>query len=743
MIIHHLSTKFVLILILLLFGVSKVYSQTETNSNKTDKNTRPKIGLVLSGGGAKGFAHIGALKVLEEAGIQPDYIGGTSMGSIIGGLYAMGYSVEFIEDMVKKQNWNKLIYDKFNRDHRNISEKGIEEMFVVNFPLRKNKFVMPSGVIEAQEVSWLFSRICSPIYQIRDFNQLQTPFLCIGTDIQGGKSIVLNHGNLAYAMRASMAIPGFFTSVEYQGDLLVDGGVVNNYPVLDVKAMGADIIIGVDVQRNSASIEELESMTETIMKIIGYHSVEAQLKAEKSTDIYIHPDIYDYGILSFNSADSIIKRGEIKARESFPQLKALADSLNKIAPQKKKIRNLEPIEYIYIEDVEYLGLEHIKPKLLDGYKHFKTPGLIKISDIEQWVRSIHGTKFFSLVRYELIPFAQNSAILRLTLNEASSRIISGGIHFDSDYKTAVNLKASFRNWLLPESKANIILALGDNIKFRADYWVNWGLIPGPGLAIDLNIVDIYAYKDQIREKENRITDLQFTPFVKSIYKSYIEIEMGAQLEYSGIHAVTTYIPFEDVNNLSFNTFLSLKHDTRNELFFQNSGTFLDFNVKMIQSFKNISSHLFWFGALDFNTTWKFSNLFSLRPNLNVVATSTGMDSPPHPQYNALMGGYSKYSFISGSIPFVGLNNLQTSGIVGYKLGLDAQFNLYKNKHFLVGTINIGEVEDNYDDLLQINDLAFGWGLTYGYNSFIGPISLTLMGSNYMSFGAFFNLGFRL
>lgn len=736
--------KFFLVFSLLLVSTIFVAMSQDTMSthSKTEQE-RPKIGLVLSGGGAKGLAHIGVIKVLEEAGIQPDFIGGTSMGSIIGGLYAMGYSTDFIEQMVKEQNWDKLIYDRFSRDNLNISEKGMDELFFVNFPLRKNKFSMPSGVVQAQEISWLFSKLCTPAYRTRDFDDLQTPFLCIGTDLRTGESVLLKSGDLAIAMRSSMAIPGFFTPVEHQGNLLVDGGVVNNYPVLDVKAMGADIIIGSDVQFSKATDKDLNSMTSAIMQIIGYHSTESQKKAEKETDIYIHPDIDDFGVLSFNNADTLIARGEAMARQFFPQLKSLADSLNNIAPQVKKERDLTPIEYIYIEDVEYLGLDRIKPRLLEGYKTFKTPGLVNISDIEKWVHSLHGTKFFSLIRYEFIPKAENSAILRLIIQESSSRVLSASIHFDSDYKTAVNLKASFRNWLFPESKANLILALGDNIKFRGDYWINWGLVPGPGVALDFNIVNLYNYADQYKQELIRITDFQFTPFVKSIYKSYIELELGAQLEYSGQHAVTTYFPIENVNNVSINGFFSSRLDTRNSLYFPNRGSYFDLNIKAIQSISNSSSHLYWFGAFDFNTSFQFSKLFSLRPSVAVVAASTGWETAPHSQYEALMGGCSKYSMISGAIPFIGLNNLQRSGNIGYRVGLDAQFNIYRNKHFVEASLNIGDIEDDYKEILTVNDIIVGCGLTYGYNSIIGPISITIMGGNYLNFGAFFNLGFRL
>lgn len=731
------------------FLLTLFFSSTYAQENKRDENdsttkkVRPKIGLVLSGGGAKGLAHIGVIKVLEEAGIQPDFIGGTSMGAIIGGFYALGYSTEFIEHIVKSQDWNQLIYDRFPRNYINISEKGIDESFLINFPLRQNKFSMPSGVIQAQEITWLFSKLCTPSYRNRNFDDLQTPFLCIGTDLKTGKSILLNSGDLAMAMRSSMAIPVVFTPVKHQGSLLVDGGVVNNYPVLDVKNMGADIIIGSDVQFSEVSTDELQSMTGAMMHIIGYHSVDAQKKAEKETDIYIHPDIDSFGVLSFDKADTLIKLGEIKAREYLPQLKALADSLNKIEKIPIKIHQTVPLDSIYIENIEYLGLNRVPQKMLDGYKSFNTPNMIAISDIETWVRSIHGTKFFSLVRYEFIPISYNRSILRLTLQEASSRILSAGLHFDSDYKTDINLKATFRNWLFPASKANIILALGNNIKFRADYWINNGMRPGPGLALDFTILNTYQYKDQKRTSVIRCTDIQFTPFFKSIFKSYIELGIAAQLEYSGLHPSVSYISLENINKVSVNGMFYAKADTRNALHYPNKGTYFDFTVKAIQQLSNTRHHLYWFGCVSFNTSIKFSNLFTLRPLANAVLSSEGWEMPPHPEYNAFLGGCVSHTAIIGGINFIGLRNIQFTGNHAYSLGVDAQFNIWKNKHFIVGTFNFGDIKNELKAFANTNNMVFGMGVTYAYNSFVGPISVTAMGGNNLNFGAFLNIGFKL
>ena len=234
---------------------------------------RPKVGLVLSGGGAKGFAHIGVLKKIRDAGIEVDYISGTSMGSIVGGLYAIGYSPEYIEELVRSQNWIDIFLDKIDRRDLPLDEKSYNEQQFINFPVSEKTVSLPFGIKYGQSISLLLSELVTPVHQIRDFSNFQTPFLCIATDISNGESVVLNKGNLAESMRASMAIPTVITPVTIDGKLLVDGGLVNNFPAKELAERGCDIIIGVDVQHaTDYQISDLSSITAILDRSAGFFS---------------------------------------------------------------------------------------------------------------------------------------------------------------------------------------------------------------------------------------------------------------------------------------------------------------------------------------------------------------------------------------------------------------------------------------------------------------------------------------
>ena len=238
----------------------------------SQEENRPKVGLVLSGGGAKGFAHIGVLKVLEEAGLKIDYIGGTSMGSVVGGLYASGYTASQIDSIFQATNFDELINDFIPRSSKNFYEKKNDELYALVLPFNNFKIGIPEALSKGMYNFNLLSRITRHVRHVRDFNKLPIPFLCIATDIETGKEVLLNKGSLAQAMIASSAFPSLFSPVEIDGKLLVDGGVTNNYPVDEVRKLGADIIIGVDVQDDLRDRNSLKDATRILVQITNLHS---------------------------------------------------------------------------------------------------------------------------------------------------------------------------------------------------------------------------------------------------------------------------------------------------------------------------------------------------------------------------------------------------------------------------------------------------------------------------------------
>ena len=244
------------------------------NGVAQSQGQRPKIGLTLSGGGAKGLAHIGILKAIDSAGLKIDYITGTSMGSIIGSLYAIGYSADSIEKIIHRIDWDLLLSNQSTMRSMIMEEKDEYGKYDVELPWVNHWFRISTGVIEGQELWLKLAEVFRPVYHIKDFHQFSIPFECIATDVSTGEALVLDSGEIVSAIRSSMAIPSLFTAVGYNGRKLVDGGVVRYFPVRDVRDMGADLVIGSNVSGPLLTSEKVTNAIQVLLQVAFFREAE-------------------------------------------------------------------------------------------------------------------------------------------------------------------------------------------------------------------------------------------------------------------------------------------------------------------------------------------------------------------------------------------------------------------------------------------------------------------------------------
>src|SRR6185369_8900311 len=291
-----------------------------------------RIGLTLSGGGAKGIFHIGILQAIDSAELNIDYITGTSMGSIMGALYAAGYSGKDLEKIAREMDWLGLFSGKPLYQHVNVDEKSEFDQYALEVPLEKHKVKMGTGLIEGQEIWLKFQELFLPVYNVKDFSKFSIPFKCVATDVSTGKAVVLDRGEIVTAIRASMAIPSVFTAIDYKDTKLVDGGVVRNFPVKDAIAMGADYTIGVNLSQGLLTADKLNSPVDILMQVGFYKDADDFQGQRKACNILIEPAVEDYSAASFGSADDLIRIGKESGRKYYPQFKKLADSLRAINP---------------------------------------------------------------------------------------------------------------------------------------------------------------------------------------------------------------------------------------------------------------------------------------------------------------------------------------------------------------------------------------------------------------------------
>ena len=309
----------------------------QAQNNNTIRAPRLKVGVVLGGGGAKGATHIGVLKYIEEMGIPIDYVAGTSMGSIIGGLYALGYSPDELTELIGNMDWSEYIGNKMDRSVMSEELRLRNSTLLLHIPFSNESLSdkshasgianqLPSAYVNNSSLINLFNDLCVGYQEEMDFNDLPIPFACVATDIITGDEVVLRSGCVPTAMRASMAIPGVFSPVKIGDKVLVDGGLVNNFPADVLRDMGADIIIGIEVTSNKeVSSEDLNSLPQVFSRLLTNSTSAKRVENRALCDVHIVPDISGYGMLSFNSEaiDDLVNRGYQRAKKFQGQLMSI------------------------------------------------------------------------------------------------------------------------------------------------------------------------------------------------------------------------------------------------------------------------------------------------------------------------------------------------------------------------------------------------------------------------------------
>ncbi len=729
--------------ILFILSILFVFSgNIHAQSKKESPKKRPKVGLVLSGGGAKGLAHIGVLKYIEKSGLDIDYIGGTSMGALIGALYAAGYSPDLMERIVRGQDWDDLLTDRIPRKYLYANEKGTDEKFFARFPIRKGGIKLPAGVVEGQLIELLFERLMSPYATVSDFDKLPTPFLCIGCDIITGEAVTLDRGYLPDAMRSSMSIPSFFTPMDYLGHYLVDGGLVNNFPVIDVKERGVDIIIGVDVQSDPYTREDLSSLLNILNQASGFYGQKNFEENKAQVDYYIRPDISNYGIASFNAYDSLIHKGEEVGKAFFPQLKKLADSLNAIEFRAQKPKNTLPLDSVYISSIYYKGLHWVSEKYLEGELKIEKNSWIRLTQLESALTKAYGTGFFSKINYRFLP-ADKGYLLEIRVQEASSRILSLGLHYDTDLRAAVNANLTFRNWLVAGSKTSLSLALGENPYFDAYFYVNRGAKPGLGAFLKAFMLRIYDYGENGQKK----SAYNFSDYLLGIYSERMLenlLTMGLNISYE-LTAVSPNVTFIDFNrqfDTYFNSEAYLDMDTYDKLVYPKNGYQFNLMAHMVYPLSGRFSGLD--PALIISSRYAhaipLSRRLTFKPEFGGgISFSEGLP----PQYNLYLGGQAPLSRIRSIIPFQGVDYMEIDGRHALYSKFSLQAEIFR-KNYLIFEWDLGNAVEQPEDLFEFRHYLSGYGLTYGYESLLGPIELNFSMSNKdMTLLGFLNIGFKL
>ena len=710
---------------------------------------RKKVGVVLSGGGAKGMAHIKALQVIEEAGIPIDYIAGTSMGAIVGGLYAIGYTPEQLDSMVRKQDWTFLLSDRIKRSAMSLTDRERSEKYTVSIPFTKTpKDAATGGIMKGQNLANLFSDLTVGYHDSIDFNKLPIPFACVAANVVNGEQIVFHDGILSTAMRASMAIPGVFTPVRQDSMVLVDGGIVNNYPADVVKAMGADIIIGVDVQNALKKADKLNSVPDILGQIVDITCQSNHEKNVDLTDTYIRVNVDGYSSASFTPAaiDTLMRRGEEAAKAQWGSLLALKKKIgiaeDYTPKQHGPYSSLSNARTVYVTDISFSGVEVDDKKWLMKKCNLKENSDISTQQIEQALYQLRGTQSYSSASYTLKETPEGYH-LNFLLQEKYERRINLGIRFDSEEIASLLVNATAALKTRIPSRLALTGRLGKRYAARIDYTLE------PMQQRNFNFSYMFQYNDiNIYEEGDRAYNTTYKYHLAEFgfsdvwYKNF-RFGLGLRFEYYKYKDFLFKKPeisdlkVESEHFLSY--FAQVQYNTYDKGRFPSKGS--DFRAAYSLYTDNMAQYNEHAPFSALNASWAsvipVTRRFSIIPSI-YGRILIGRDFP-YPLQNAIGGDVPGF-YIPQQLPFAGVTNLELmdNTIMIASIKFRQRMGAI---HYLTLTGNYGLTDSNFFDILKGKQL-FGISAGYGMDSIFGPLEISLGYSNQTDKGScFVNLGY--
>ncbi|UPT72318.1 MAG: patatin-like phospholipase family protein [Flavobacterium sp. JAD_PAG50586_2] len=713
-----------------------------------EKDKRPKIGLVLSGGGAKGFAHIGVLKVLEQAGVKIDYITGTSMGAVVGGLYASGYRATQIDSIFYNTDFDELLQDYIPRSSKSFYEKRNDQMYAISLPFNKLKIGIPIALSKGMYNYNLLSKLTHKVRHIDDFSKLPIPFLCIATDIEKGEQVILDHGYLAQAMLASSAFPSLFSPVEIDGKLLIDGGVVNNYPVDEIRKMGADIVIGVDVQDDLKDRNSLKDATRILVQITNLDMIRVMKDKQKQTDIYIKPDVSNYGVISFDEGREIIKKGEEATFPLYEQIRKFADTLGNYKVEKMKVVK----DSLQIKNISINKLDNYTRAYVLGKLQFKNGSRICYEDLKTGINNLNATLNFSRISYTL-ENNQGEDELKLSLTENPTKTyLKFGIHYDGLYKSAVLANITQKKTLFKNDVLSLDLGLGDNIRYNLDYYIDNGFYWSFGLKSRYNTFN----KNSTTDFKNgqllgflglNSINIDFQDWSNQAYMQTVFIQkflLGAGIEHKYLkiesdNLIGTNPTFENSSYLS--VFGYMTYDSYDNKLFPKEGWMFSGDI---QSYLNSSDYTKDFSRYSI-AKGEFGVVKSIYKKLTLKVQSEagfkiGEDSVHF--FDFVLGGYG-FNTINNFRQFYGYDFLSIAADSYIKSCFTLDYEIFKKNHINFAA-NYANAEDGlFESGNWLSKPTYnGYAVGYGLESIIGPIEIKYSWSPELRKGyAYFSVGF--
>jgi len=756
--------------------------ESDSESEHSNKN-RPKVGLVLSGGGAKGAAHIGVFKLLEELDIPVDCIVGTSIGSIMGGLYSLGYSAGELDSIMMAVDWDVVMTDSPLRRNISFEDKKRDEKLLIKLPFKnRSEYVearedvkgkrtalkmqtssrgsflnnIPLALVEGQYLHSIFTQMTVGYQDDVDFNKFPIPFACVAVDIKSKEQVVFHNGDIVNAIRSSMSIPAYFAPVKMGDSLLVDGGIVNNFPVDVAKEMGADIIIGVDLHKydkaRNNDVQNLGDMLGSLLVIMNGTKYQEGLD---NSDVVISPNTTSFGVLGFDnkSLKALIDTGYCASLKQVEALRKIAEEQHSFGAHNRYVKGDRSRDAINLMrdsvKVDILSLSGGQPREMNYLmkkSRVKLGDYVTAEEIDQLVDAFYLTGSFSKVEYSLVGDRMDSVFnLKMKFTPEKLHQLGGGARFDSEEMASILLNASFFKhnifgWkfdiygklaINPYARVNVGYALNDRYQLNGAYNFRYSDVNYYENGERIGAIEVKTHKMEVFfQRKGRSSDLH----------------LGARYE---ICRHDSLISSEDVSETIplkddiFYAFVGYEFDNRDKSYLAHRGIHFDLDASYaIAGRTNIVEHFDSFGDIRLNLSGYIpaGEIVTFIPQLY----SRLVGGPNFKNYfiATLVGGYERARYYDTQMPFVGANYVYIAQDATAIARVDVQTMILKN-HYITAMANYMVSAPKFSDFIgDLADNNLGFGLRYSYDSIVGPISLTGHWSDLSNkFQLYFSLGF--
>jgi NTE family protein len=671
----------------------------------------PRVAVVLSGGGAKGIAHIGVLKVLEEEGISPQLVTGTSMGALVGGLYAMGYSPAGLDSLVQRLDWPSYFRDAPEYGFVGFRRRRNGERALFSIPMNHWRPALPSGAVSGQRVSRLLMSLTWPAQTTRDFRTLPRQFVALATDIETGQAIVLDHGSLAQVMRASMSLPSIFEPVTLDGRLLIDGGIVRNLPASDARQRGADIVICSDVSDPLAAAADLRSLTDVLMQTVVFQSNASTAEERKLCDVYIHPDITGLTAVNFDNPAMIVSRGTVAANALRQQLRALrlpAAPANYIrhSPWQDSVR----AQHIVIDGLTGRAALRVRRAL-----ELRDGGLYTATALDSALQRAYATDLYERLQYRIDANGADTSIVVSATMQTQDRV-GVGFRFDDTYKAAILFSALLRNRLGTGSTTEIEVRLGEQLKVGIEHIST--SVENPryivGAASSLVRTPLAVYDNGLRIVELTLSVAQMRAFTGAHFGRY----GGIGIELTGEAAnASTLIAIRDSSRRD--AFASIATgfawDALDRPLYPRRGVSLLARTEFAVGNTRFQQHL-----ARARVARPLVKSVTLLADAMVGGATRGDRLPPHRRFQ-LGGAFPSVIFPERQVDFLGLRPTEEFGTSLVRVATALQWE-FRREVFATFRTNVGYAGGP----LTLDRRLYhkGIGLTLGTLTLVGPIEIT-------------------